>query len=55
MALFSTPQEERPRSQAQRGEPGLSIIASGMRVEGELDGEPWRLVPADAVVPPLVR
>ena len=36
MALFSTPQEERPRPPAQRGEPGLSIIASGMRVEGEL-------------------
>jgi cytoskeletal protein CcmA (bactofilin family) len=36
MALFSTPQEERPRPAVQRGEPGLSIIASGMRVEGEL-------------------
>ena len=35
MALFSTPQEERPRSTPQRGEPGLTIIASGMRVEGE--------------------
>jgi cytoskeletal protein CcmA (bactofilin family) len=36
MALFSTPQEERSRPAAPRGEPGLSIIALGMRVEGEL-------------------
>lgn len=37
MALFSTPQEERPRPAVQRsGERGLSIIASGMRVEGQL-------------------
>ena len=35
MALFAS-QEERPRPSPQRGEPGLSIIASGMRVEGEL-------------------
>jgi cytoskeletal protein CcmA (bactofilin family) len=36
MALFSTPQQEGRRLPAQRAEPGLSIIASGMRVEGEL-------------------
>jgi cytoskeletal protein CcmA (bactofilin family) len=36
MALFATPQEERPRHAVQRGEPGLSIVASGMRVQGEL-------------------
>ncbi len=36
MAMFSTPQQEGRRAPAQRGEPGLSIIASGMRVEGEL-------------------
>jgi cytoskeletal protein CcmA (bactofilin family) len=34
MALFPA-QQEKPRNQAQR-EPGLSIIAAGMRVEGEL-------------------
>lgn len=36
MALFASPQEERPRPSPQRGDPGLSIIAAGMRVEGEL-------------------
>jgi cytoskeletal protein CcmA (bactofilin family) len=36
MALFSTPQEERSRSATPRSEPSLSIIAAGMRVEGEL-------------------
>jgi cytoskeletal protein CcmA (bactofilin family) len=36
MALFSTPQEERSRPATPRGEPSLSIVAAGMRVEGEL-------------------
>ena len=36
MALFTTPQEERSRPATPRGEPSLSIIAAGMRVEGEL-------------------
>jgi cytoskeletal protein CcmA (bactofilin family) len=36
MALFSTPQEERSRPATPRSEPSLSIIAAGMRVEGEL-------------------
>jgi cytoskeletal protein CcmA (bactofilin family) len=36
MALFSTPQEERSHAATTRGEPSLSIIAAGMRVEGEL-------------------
>ena len=48
MALFSTPQEERSRPSAPRGEPGLSIIAAGMRVEGELVTDGVVKIVADA-------